>query len=344
MAHMVETMAYAGEVPWHGLGEKVEGDLTPEQMLKAAKLDWTVSKRPVYFADKPDVWNLNDPRGEAKMLSAEGHYLITRDTDNKVLSSCGEAFVPFQNKDTMSFFDKFTKAGHMTMDTAGSLRDGKLIWGLAKIKKGFKLLGNDEVEGYLLMSNSHEVGKAMTVMFTPIRVVCNNTITMALNSEGTTGKFRALHLQEYVDADIVKAAEEAIGLSDANMQDFKEKAQFLASKKAETLQVDNFVAELIQPQTLIERGKSKEKDLPPLEDELNKTSKAILDAIVKSPGADLASAKGTWWGALNGVTYVMDHQSKAKSRDNALHSAWFGSAAKNKNKALHKALEYAKVA
>ena len=79
MAHMVETMAYAGQVPWHGLGEKVEGNLTPEQMLKAAKLDWTVSKRPMYFADKPNTWDLNDPRGEAQMLRANEHYAVVRD-------------------------------------------------------------------------------------------------------------------------------------------------------------------------------------------------------------------------------------------------------------------------
>ena len=61
MAHMVETMAYAGQVPWHGLGQKVEHTLTPEEMLKAAGLDWTVSKRPVYYADKPNTWDLNVP-------------------------------------------------------------------------------------------------------------------------------------------------------------------------------------------------------------------------------------------------------------------------------------------
>ena len=104
MAHMVETMAYAGKVPWHGLGNKVDGNLTPDEMLVAAQLDWTVSKRPLYYADKPNTWDLNDPRGEASMLKADKHYAIVRDTDNRVLSHCGEAFVPFQNQETMSFF------------------------------------------------------------------------------------------------------------------------------------------------------------------------------------------------------------------------------------------------
>ena len=156
MAHMVETMAYAGQVPWHGLGEKVEHNLTPDEMLKAAGLDWTVSKRPVYYADKPNTWDLNDPRGEADLLRANEHYVVVRDTDNRVLSHCGEGFIPFQNHETMSFFKKFTEAGHMEMDTAGSLSDGERVWGLAKIKKGFKLAGGDDIEGYLLMANSHK--------------------------------------------------------------------------------------------------------------------------------------------------------------------------------------------
>jgi len=343
MAHMVETMAYAGQVPWHGLGQKVEHNLTPEEMLKAAGLDWTVSKRPVYYADKPNTWNLNDPRGEAEMLRAHDHYVVVRDTDNRVLSHCGEGFVPFQNHETMSFFKKFTEAGHMEMDTAGSLSDGERIWGLAKIKKGFTLAGGDEVEGYLLMANSHKVGSAMTIMFTPIRVVCNNTITMALNQEGLTGKFRVLHLQMF-DEEIMQAAETALGISGEQMTQFQQQSEFLAKQKATKDQVDNFIAELFQPKLLVERGKSNEANLPPLHEEFSKTSQSILEAIETSPGHDKASAKGTWWGALNGVTYVMDHQKRAKTRDHALTSTWFGNNAQVKRKALTKALEYAKAA
>ena len=341
MAHMVETMAYAGEVPWHGLGNKVDHKLSPKEMLKAAGLDWTVSKRPVYYADKPNTWNLNDPRGEAEMLRAEDHYVVVRDSDNRVLSSCGEGFVPFQNHETMSFFDKFTKSGQMEMDTAGSLSDGERIWGLAKLKSGFKLAGGDEIEGYLLMANSHKVGTAMTVMFTPIRVVCNNTITLALSQEGITGKFRVLHLQMF-DEEIQKAAEEALGLSGQQMKQFKEQSEFLAKAKASKADIDNYIAELFQKNLLVERAKSKEADLPPLHEEFSKMSRNVLEAIETSPGHDKDSAKGTWWGALNGVTYVMDHQSRSKSRDHALNSTWFGRNASVKRTALTKALEYAK--
>ena len=344
MAHMVETMAYAGKVPWHGLGEKVEDNLTPEEMLVKAGLDWSVSKRPMYFADKPNTWDLNDPRAEAKLLRASEHYAIVRDTDNRVLSHCGEGFVPFQNHETMSFFKKFTKAGQMQMDTAGSLSNGERIWGLAKIKKGFKLAGGDEIEGYLLMANSHKVGSAMTIMFTPIRVVCNNTITLALNTEGLTGKFRVLHLQMF-DEEIMRSAEQALGISGEQMKQFTEQAEFLASKKATEEKVNTFIAELFQKNLLVERAKhNNPKSLPPLHEEFAKNASAVKEAIETSPGSNLASAKGTWWGALNGVTYVMDHAKKAKTRDHALTSAWFGASAITKRTALTKAVEYGKVA
>jgi phage/plasmid-like protein (TIGR03299 family) len=316
--------------------------MSPEEMLKAAQIDWTVSKRPAYTTDSPDIWNLNDPTSEANFLRAPDNYFLVRDSDNKVLSPCGESYVPFQNSEVMNFFKKFTDAGHMTMETAGSLKDGKDIWGLAKLTDQFRLAGDDEVKGYLLLNNSHQVGKAMTIMFTPIRVVCNNTLTMALNTQGQ--RFRVLHLQMF-DEEIQRAAEEALGLSGMQMKQFQEQSEFLSSKKAKKFDLDNFIAELFQPNLLIERAKAPNPDeLPPLHEEFKRTAELVKEAVETSPGANMSSAKGTWWGALNAVTYVVDHQKKSQAEGNALHSAWFGSGANTKRKALTKAIEYAEVA
>ena len=342
MAHMVETMAYAGAVPWHGLGTAVDGNMSPQEMLVAAGIDWTVSKRPAYTVDKPNCWNIIDPTGEAGFIRAPDSHFLVRDTDNKVLSHCGEGYVPFQNAEVMDFFKKFTDAGHMTMETAGSLKEGKDKWGLAMLTDKFQLAGDDEVKGYLLLNNSHQVGKAMTIMFTPIRVVCNNTLTQAMNMDGN--RFRVLHLQMF-DEEIHKAAEEALGISCQQRVRFKEQSEFLSSKRAKDFDVDNFIAELFQPNLLIERAKaSNDHGLPPLRDEFKRTAELVNDALVTSPGASMKSAKGTWWGALNAVTYVVDHQKRSQAEGNALHSAWFGSGANTKRKALTKALEYAEAA
>ena len=153
MAHNIETMAYAGEVPWHGLGKAVDSNMTPAQMLEAAGLDWSVSKRPAYTVDKPNTWNIIDPTGEASFIRAPEDYFLVRDSDNKILSKCGEGYVPFQNHEVMDFFKRFTEAGDMTMETAGSLKEGRNIWGLAKLTDQFRLAGDDEVQGYLLLNN-----------------------------------------------------------------------------------------------------------------------------------------------------------------------------------------------
>ena len=343
MAHQVETMAYAGKVPWHGLGRAVSSEMTPDEMVDAAGLNWTVSKRPAYTTANPSVTNLFNPTESSEFLFVPDQHFLVRDSDNSVLSPAGKSYVPFQNREVMQFFKKFTDAGQMKMETAGSLKEGRDIWGLAKLSHDFKLPGGDEVKVYTLLNNSHQVGKSMTVMLTAIRVVCANTLGMALGAEGQ--KFRVLHLQMF-DEEIMKAAEEALGLSTVQMTQFQEQAEFLAKKKATDDAVQKFIAELFQPNLLVERGKVADtlNTLPPLRDEFKRTASNVMEAIETSPGANLASSKGTWWGVLNGVTYVQDHQKRATSQGNALHSAWFGSGAVTKRKALGKALEYARVA
>jgi hypothetical protein len=116
---MVETMAYAGEVPWHGLGEKVEENLTPTEMLEAAGLDWTVSRRAMFTTQEPGT---NQTEGT---LTTSDYGVLVRDSDNKVLGPCGKNYIPVQNEQVFSFFDKFVKAGDMTMGTAGSLNGGR---------------------------------------------------------------------------------------------------------------------------------------------------------------------------------------------------------------------------
>lgn len=344
MAHMVETMAYAGEVPWHGLGNRVNSGMSPEEMMVAAGIDWSVSKRPAYVPTTAHVDNLYDPTATSPvMLVPESHFIV-RDTDNSVLSVCGSTYTPFQNADTMGFFKKFTEAGHMDMDTAGALKGGREIWGLAKIRKGFKLAGGDEVEGYLMMNNSHVPGKAMTLMFTAVRVVCWNTLSQALQGTSSAVKagrgFKIPHMQMF-DAEIQLAAEQALGLSTEQIEHFQQQAEFLASKPAKSFDVDKWLAELLQPQLLIERAKANNPEaLPPLRDQFARTANAVLESIETSPGADMKSARGTWWGALNGLTHAVDH--KKAGNANALHSAWFGAGAALKREGLVKALEYAK--
>ena len=138
MAHAVETMAYAGELPWHGLGVKVADSLTPREMQEAAGLDWSVEKLPMVAKSGNE---------EIRIPSQQA---LVRSTDQKVLSVIGQNWEPVQNDEAFDFFVDFVKQGNMQMHTAGSLQDGKMVWALAKVDDDFELFNGDKIESYLL--------------------------------------------------------------------------------------------------------------------------------------------------------------------------------------------------
>ena len=213
MAHMVETMAYAGEVPWHGLGVSVSNDLTPRQMMEKAGLDWTVEKVPTYAK----VGDEEIPTGVEALV---------RSSDNKVLTQVGENWNPVQNEEAFDFFSEYCLAGDMEMHTAGSLKGGQMVWALAKIKESFDILGGDQVDQFLLFSNPHMYGKSIDIRFTPIRVVCNNTLTLSLGQQ-VNNACKLNHRTEF-DPESVKVA---LGIANEKFAKYKEMATFLASKK-----------------------------------------------------------------------------------------------------------------
>ena len=143
MAHMVETMAYAGEVPWHGLGVPVSNDLTPAQMMEKAGLNWQVREVDTFI----------EYNGSKQFT---GNKCLVRETDGRILTTVGENWNPVQNETAFEFFSDFVMEGNMEMHTAGSLKDGQMVWALAKVKDSFELFGGDKVDSYLLFSNPHQ--------------------------------------------------------------------------------------------------------------------------------------------------------------------------------------------
>ena len=313
MAHMVETMAYAGELPWHGLGTKVPADLTPEQMLEKAGLDWTVHEVPSYV----------DFNG-SKIFT--GQKSLVRSSDNSILTNVGENWHPVQNHEAFEFFNDFCAAGDMEMHTAGSLKNGQMVWALAKIKESFELGGNDVVESYLLFSNPHQFGKCIDIRTTNIRVVCNNTLTLSLNEKSDT-VVRRNHRTAF-DADDVKVA---LGIAKEKLSTYKEAAKFLSSKRAKDEDVVEYFKRVFP--VLTQKKDSKK--------ELSKSAQRAVEVMDTQPGAELG--RGTWWQAYNAVTYLTNHEI-GRSRDNRVYSAWYG-ANKNLNvKALETAVEFAEAA
>jgi len=313
---MIESIAYAGEVPWHGLGVKVPADLSPAQMLEKADLNWTVEKTPAFA-------NIG-----GKQVSV-GWSALTRSSDNSILSVVSNDWNPVQNAEAFEFFDEYCRVGDMEMHTAGSLRDGQIVWGLAKVKDSFDLFKGDQVDSYLLFTNPHKFGQCIDVRFTPIRVVCNNTLTLSL-SQKSDRVVKKNHRTEFNAAEV----KQTLGIATEKLAKYKEMAAFLGSKRytEETAkQYFNTVFPVI--------AYNKEKG--PQRKELSKSATRALEVLDTQPGARFA--EGSWWQAFNAVTYLTDHEI-GRSADTRLQSAWFGANKNLKIKALETAVEFAEAA
>jgi phage/plasmid-like protein (TIGR03299 family) len=318
MAHMVETMAYAGELPWHGLGEKVSNDLTPAQMMQKAGVDWKVQ----------EVESFIEFNG-TKMKT--GQKSLVRESDGRILTNVGENWKPVQNETAFEFFSEFVLSGDMEMHTAGSLRDGQYVWALAKVKESFDVFGEDTVESYLLFSNPHVYGKSIDVRFTPIRVVCNNTLTLSLSQDAKNG-VRIGHRTEF-NPDMVK---ETLGIAHEKFAQYKEMALFLGSRKVTAESLIQYYNEVFPNTSRTEMA----KEVKQYED-LSRNAKLCYDALEVQPGAEYAA--GTWWSAFNSVTFITDHV-QGRNADNRLHSQWFGQNQARKVVAANQAVEYAQAA
>ena len=311
MAHAVESLAYANEVPWHGLGVNVDDTISPSELLKVAGLDWSVQKRSTFF------------QTNAGEFVPTGKWALIRSTDDAVLSpSMAEGWEPCQNSTALEFFTEFCRAGEMKMETAGSLKGGKFVFALAKIQESFQLDRRDRVDAHLLFSNPHVCGNSINVQFTPIRVVCANTLAMALEG-ATSGRFRQFHTAKFDPEE----AKTALGLSKNIFADFKEKAKFLSSKRYTQEDLTSYFQQVF----------------PANDDAKGSSRRALLcmSNLESQPGAEMS--EGSWWQAFNTVTYVADHV-LGRSADSRMANSWFGWTRQRKQEALGLALEMAEAA
>jgi phage/plasmid-like protein (TIGR03299 family) len=322
MAHEIEMvdgkaqMAYSGNVPWHGLGVKVPADLTPEQMLEAAGLDWEVRKINAYALD--------DQNDDA--MYDIGKSALIRSSDGKMLDVVSNDWNPVQNQTAFDFFDEYVRAGDMEMHTAGSLKGGQIVWGLAKIKESFELFGGDQIDAYLLFSNFHKYGFSTDVRFTPIRVVCNNTLTLSLNSK-VERMVKISHRKQFNPGNV----KEMLGIATDKLIKYKEMAAFLGSKKAKGEDIVEYFCRVF-PVSGSNENKTKE---------ISKNAQIAIDILHTQPGAEYA--QGTWWQTFNSVTYLTDHLA-GRSADTRLTSSWYGNNKNLKTKALELAVEMAEAA
>lgn len=299
-------------LPWHRLGIGLPGLSTMESVLEAVpSLAASVRKEQIYH-----------PRtGE----EVEGKFFTVREDIDEILGVVGSKYRVLQNADAFKFFDAFTADPHgPKYETAGTLWGGRKVFILAKLPDFIEVLPGDIVNPYILLSNSHDGSSAVVIKETPIRVVCQNTLSMAMNSEGRRKNIRH-------SGDIFKKVEdvqEALGIVRENFLATAEVYKHLTQVTPTDAQVEAVLSQLFDPKDGEETGRSK------------KQKERVMMLYSDGLGSNIKGVKNTAWGFYNAVTELVDHHNNAGAKGEDVDSMrteniWFGGGAKTKEEAFN---------
>lgn len=326
MAHNISNvngrneMAFIGATPWHGLGQELRLGATLEEWTTAAGMEWKVQRSKVrYFADKLGVQQLEWP---------DQHVLFRSDT-KAPLGVVSDHYKVVQPREVLEFFRDLAIDNKFSLETAGTLKGGAIYWALAKIHEEATLPGGDKMRGYVLLSTSADGTRRTSAKNTSIRVVCNNTLSMADNETGRA-EVAVSHRSRF-DADQVKID---LGIARNAFSAFMEQARALSERKLSRDDAAAFVLRLLGGDGFAEF--SAEKKAETLSTKHAQGIAALYAGGAR--GADLPSAKATAWGMVNAVTEYVDHFYPSRTDENRLHSAWFGNGNRLKDTAMRNAL------
>ena len=308
--HLVETMAYAGEKPWHGLGTKLTTLQPIDVWKRQAGMDWMIEESEVRYITGNHTVGAIHSFPEQKVLY--------RSDTKRPLAVVSKRFQVVQPEEVLEFYRDLTEYSGFELETAGVLKEGRKFWALARTGQSTTLKGKDQVNGYLLLATACDGSLATTAQFTSVRVVCNNTLQIALGDN--RGAVKVPHRSEF-NADAVK---QQLGLTVAPWNRFVAKMKDLVACPVDPDSVDGLLRRMLvysgQP------GKA-----PVVNEQAVRSVRALYDGGGR--GAQLASSRGTAWGLLNSVTEYVDHHRRARSDDHRRDAAWFGQGAQFKQRA-----------
>lgn len=310
MVNYAQMTTWENKDAWDGLGTDIGKRTSVKDMLKAAKMDWKVTREPITVGGK----------------ELEGFAALVRSDNKHVFDIAGSRYIPAQNADVFEFFQEFVEEGKAKIEVIGGLNNGGIVWALASLGVDFELPGQDKVSSHLLMATHHKQGKSNIVKLINRRFLCGNTLALALSGKGT--EFRMNHRSEF-NASVIKRGKEVLGLARDQAGDFERNARLLKKLKLSPKDVlSKLFGPMYQPQTDV-------KELLADFDGLASSAlHRVTDAYKNAPGAD----PGTGWGALNACSYVSDHLA-SRSPNKRLQNAWLGKTARQKEHALNTLLE-----
>lgn len=322
MAHLIDmtggraNMAYAGETPWHGLGQELTHGASIDQWRVEAGLDWAVERSQVQFK----------PVGKQVFVKGESEVLYRNDTFAQ-LGIVTDRYKIVQPGEVLEFFRDIVGTGGLELETAGSLDGGRKVWAMARTGNIMSIRGQDRVEGYLLLSTSFDGSMATRAQFTSVRVVCNNTLQIATAS--SKGAIVVPHSATF-DA---TGAKVELGLLGDAWSGFEDNANALAGRPLSNKEAMALILSVMEP-TIKTTDEAEQ-----LSTRRANQIKTIFDLYnYAGKGAGLASSKGTAWGVVNAVTEYVDHQ-MGNNANNRFRSGQFGTGAQLKQAALTNALK-----
>ncbi|TAL84853.1 MAG: DUF932 domain-containing protein [Rhodanobacter sp.] len=313
--HLVETMAYAGEKPWHGLGNKLAPQQSIDTWKKQAGMDWQIEQSEVRYISG------NNHLGVINAFPAQK--VLYRSDTKAPLAVVSKRFHVVQPGEILEFYRDLTAYNGFELETAGVLREGRKFWALAKTGQSTSLKGGDRVAGYLLLATACDGTLATTAQFTSVRVVCNNTLSIALGS--ASGAIKVPHRSQF-DPDAVKRQ---LGITVASWDGFVARMKALVARPVDPDTVEGLLRRVLT--YAAPDGKAVV---------VNEQALATVRSLYEGGGrgALMASSRGTAWGLVNSVTEFVDHHRRARSDDHRLDAAWFGQGAALKQKAWQEAL------
>lgn len=325
MAHEIEvvngqaSMFFVGETPWHGLGTPLVDPPSVSEAIKLAGLDWQVKMQPLYLGDGRQVT----------------HSATVRSSDNSILGIVGQDYTVLQNEKAFQFFQPFIDQKLVSLETAGSLRNGSRIWILAKIKADpIEVIPGDQIQSYILLYNSHDGTLACGTGFTRIRTVCANTLATAMK-DSASKLMKIKHTQHIETAlDMVR---NAMQVAQREFTMSVEQYRTLASKGCNAKDLEKYVKlvfSIAKPKSVIEIEDNTEE---------NTSGKRLLPKITAlfetGKGTEIKGVRGTMWGAYNAVTEYLGYQ-RGTDQANRVDNLWFGQGVNVNKKALETALSF----
>ena len=330
MSHLVETMAYVGQTPWHLLGNVLPKKQPIDVWAQAAGMQWHIRETPVRYMATDDNSALY---GEA--MEFPDQKVLYRSDTKAPLSVVSGRYQVVQPQEVLEFYRDLSEVAGFELETAGVLKAGRRFWALARTGKSACLKGNDVVHSYLLLATSCDGTLATMAIPTSVRVVCNNTLAIALqgaNAGTGAGSIKVPHSTSF-DAQAVKRQ---LGIAVGQWDSFMYRMKTLAERKVKTHEAMNYVLKVICQTD--QQGEGGGSGVPGLANERAlKKVQTLFEGHGR--GAELQAAKDTAWGLLSAVTEFVDHEKQARSQDNRLDSAWFGQGAALKQRALEHALQ-----